>query len=126
MTATPRPWRLRETGTLQVWGPGRRWVATVMQPDGDNGLAPTDPESRANAALIVRAVNRDEHYDALLTFVQGVAEWMHQLDPRTLQKDARALLARIARLKADTMELKPAPAIEMKRCPQCKGTGVLP
>ena len=98
MTATPRPWRVRETGTLQVWGPGKRWVATVMQPDADNGLAPTDPEARANAALIVRAVNA---HDELVALVQQVVA-QKNANTRAMAKaspsgirDARALRARI-------------------------------
>lgn len=93
MTATPRPWRVRETGTLQVWGPGKRWVATVMQPDGDNGLAPTDPESRANAALICRAVNA---HDELVALLSALVESTKQTGSmRPVYDNARALLARL-------------------------------
>lgn len=94
--ATPRPWRVGVDGDVFAGG---HVVSLIADADGDQVEAAnvlstniSKAEARANAALIVRAVN---HHDALVTFVQAVADYLHQLDPRTLRDDARALLARI-------------------------------
>lgn len=64
---TPLPWSLSNDALrLDIVGNGEQWVACAMSVRHASG-APLNEEAKANAALIVRAVNRDHAFEALLT-----------------------------------------------------------
>jgi hypothetical protein len=85
--ATPRPWRVDEVRT-QVGrafriGSGEMLTAgkgcCIIYDDYGHGAN----ERKANAALIVRAVNRDHHFEALVKALEmGVQVWSQVLANR--------------------------------------------
>lgn len=107
--ATPRPWRIGVDGDVFAGG---HVVALIADADGDQVEAAnvlstniSKAEARANAALIVRAVNA---HDDLVALVREITE-QRNANTRAMAKaspswvaDARALLARI---KADSADL---------------------
>lgn len=98
--ATPRPWRVGVDGDVFAGG---HVVSLIADADGDQVEAAnvlstniSKAEARANAALIVRAVNAHDELVALLSaWVDSTDRSEQTGSMRPVYEAARALLARI-------------------------------
>jgi hypothetical protein len=101
--ATPRPWRTDEPYFIYIWGPDQAMVADIPG-DEDTylvrmrgvGRGATEEEQRANAALIVKAVNS---HDELLAAAQAALALLAECDAEDTMA-ARLLRAAIAKARA--------------------------
>lgn len=97
---TPTPWRVEE-GTDLIWGAcnsddqstyGMGYSIVEGKSGSWNKGRPDMDEREANAAFIIKAVNRDHHFDALVKALEAIDDL-----------DEQGRLGRIAREALDAL-----------------------
>ena len=76
MTATKRPWIIKDIYNI-FRADGRRLVCTTGGYSSNVNAEAVDDENRANAALIVRAVNRDHLFDEAVECLDSIATMLN-------------------------------------------------
>lgn len=90
--ATPRPWRIARSHEVVTKNP-----CIVADTDHDAVLFITELETergKANAELIVKAVNRDHLFEELADKLEGVLKYHSTTFSSQLRSDIRDLLRR--------------------------------
>jgi hypothetical protein len=83
MSATPRPWKTRKgfsSDTIEIFAPNPK-IKKPFQPTAIAVVEADTPEGKANAKIIVRAVNC---HDDLVALAEACLEWIDAVPKNTV------------------------------------------